>query len=246
MRCLLGIIFGCLVGPGMAARGSGPVSGLPALDWSVLSWPESRVAMRAVVPIVPAVEWKLPKAGRALGGPQSFHWKLCGMAAGWTFPEREWTLASPVGALGDAFLGCRQVKVTVLDPRVRVADYPDGHFGDWVRDGWLVTRRAGIRDEARIRQVFDLLLEAMIESAEPEELYFEESAPFDTFAEYRRLTKHAPDLIVEFIGVVPFRAEICLERQTVVFISATEWEPGQMDKAAVTALRELVQEAEGP
>ncbi len=240
MRCLLGMIFVILAGPGVAARRTGPVSGLPALDWSVLSWPESRVAVQTVVPNAPVVEWMLPKTGGALGGPESFHWKLCGMAAGWTFPERAWTLASPVGALGDAFLGCRQVKVTVLDPRVRVADYPDGHFGDWVRDGWLVTRRVGIRDEARIRQVFDLLLEATIESAEPEALYFEEAAPLDTYEEYRRLTKHAPDLIVEFIGVAPFRAEICFEQQTVVFISATEWEPGLLDKAAVTALREFV------
>lgn len=227
----------------MAARGSGPVSGLPALDWSVLSWPESRTVMRAAVPNAPAVEWKLPKMSGGLGGPHGFHWKLCGMAAGWTFPERAWTLASPVGALGDAYLGCRQVKVTVLDPRVRVADYPGGHFGEWVRDGWLVTRRVGIRDEARIRQVFDLLLEATLESAEPEELYFEETASLDSFEEYRRQAKHAPDLIVEFIGPVPFRAEICLERQIVMFISATEWEPGQLDKAAATALRELVRGA---
>lgn len=243
VRCLLGIIFVCLAGPGVAARRSGPVSGLPALDWSGLSWLESRMAVHAVVPNAPVVEWRLPKAGGALGGPQSFHWKLCGMAAGWTFPERAWTLASPVGALGDAFLGCRQVKVTVLDPRVQVADYPDGHFGDWVREGWLVTQRVGIRDEARIRQVFDLLLEATIETAEPEELYFEESAPLGTLEEYRQQTRHAPDLIVEFIGVVPFRAEISLEQQTVVFISATEWEPGRLDAATATALRNLIQEA---
>lgn len=224
----------------MAARRTGPVSGLPALDWTVLSWPQSRIVLRAVAPMAPAVEWQLPKAGGSWRGPHSIYWKLCGMAVGWTFPERGWTLASPVGALGDAYLGCRQVKVTVLDPRVQVADYPDGHFGDWVRDGWLVTQRVGIRDEARIRQVFDLLLEATIETADPEELYFEESESLDTLAEYRRLTRHAPDLIVEFIGVVPFRAEICLERQTVVFISASEWELGRLDAAAVAALREVV------
>ncbi len=240
MRCLLGMIFASLVGSVMAARESGSVSGLPALDWSVLSWPESRVAMQGVVLNAPAVEWKLPRVAGSMGGPHGFHWKLCGMAAGWTFPKRAWTLASPVGALGDAFLGCRQVKVTVLDPRVQVADYPEGHFGGWVRDGWLVTRRVGIRDEARIRQVFDLLLEATIETADPEELYLEEVEPLGSFAEYRRLTNHAPDLIVEFIGVVPFRAEVCLERQAVVFISAIEWEPGQLDAAAVTALQELV------
>lgn len=246
MQCLLGLIFASLAGSGMAARRTGPASGLPALDWSVLSWPESRIVLRAVVPITPAVEWQLPKGQVVLGRSVPLHWKLCGMVAGWTFPERAWTLASPVGALGDAFLGCRQVKVTVLDPRVRVADYPDGHFGEWVRDGWLVTRRVAIRDEARIRQIFDLLLEATIETSEPEELYFEEASSLGTFEEYRRRARHAPDLIVEFIGAVLFRAEICFERQTVVFISATEWEPGQLDVVAETALRKLVHEPEEP
>ncbi len=239
---LMGMIFVVLAGAVVGGEGRGLGARLPGLELKLPAWPGLDPIGPVVRPVALAVEWKLPESGGVLGGPHAFHWKLCGMAAGWTFPVRAWTLASPVGALGDAYLGCRQVKVTVLDPRVRVADYPDGHFGEWVRDGWLVTRRVGIRDEARIRRVFDLLLEATIETAEPEELYFEETAPLDTFEDYRRQAKHAPDFIVEFIGIVPFRAEICLERQTVVFISATEWEPGQLDKNAVAALRELVRE----
>jgi hypothetical protein len=74
------------------------------------------------------------------------------------FPKNKWLLPmDPLSVLEPSYLGASSIEAGILGPSVRVEDYPAGRFGDFIRDGYLMTDKGESSDEGDMREVFSAL-----------------------------------------------------------------------------------------
>ena len=157
------------------------------------------------------------------------------------WPVRESKLADPVAALGTAYLKCRAIKVSLLEPLVPVADYPKGYFGDWVEDGVLVRARHEFADEDRMRQLFALLAESVTGSEDEDNLpWLGEAALDESAGDYRREAGFVSEWSIEFVGEVPLRLEFDLEARRLLVEAGDRWDSYELDRPRADALGKFI------
>lgn len=153
---------------------------------------------------------------------------------------RESTLPDPVAAIAAAYLQSRSVRAALLDPDFPVADYREGYFGSWVQDGLLVKERAEFTDEATIRRVFTLLVEAIGEPDDLVDWWVKEPGARFTLNDFRRNLGFVPDLVFEFVGGGPLRVEFNLRQERLLIQAGDRWEVHALDRWSAAALTGLL------
>ena len=133
------------------------------------------------------------------------------------------------------------IKASLLDRRVLATHYPEGHFGEWIHEGVLVTNRIKIADQTRMGLVFSLLAEAIDGSDYlSEEVWLESGQPDISVGDYRRSSGFVPDLVVDMAGDSSVRVEIDLIQERILVQSGADWESYVMDRLSAAALKELL------
>lgn len=194
----------------------------------------------AVQPVIRVQPLPLPRVGLWCGFGRPLQGReMCG---GVIIPDfQQFRLKDPVGEIGVAYLKSRSVKATRFDSEFRVSDHPDGHFGSWVQDGLLVTERMEFTDEATLRQVFALLVEAIGEpDDEPYDWWLEAPGPKMSPADFRQHSGFVPELSFEFVGEVPLRVEFNLRQRRLLIQAADRWGVYALDRWSAAALRDLL------
>lgn len=194
-----------------------------------------------------AVTIKAPvRPGVAMGGGfrqqrGPYFTQLCG---GWGSSyvdvlPRESKLADPVRAMGAAYRQCRAIAVGMLEPGVRVAEYPEGYFGDLVSEGVLRVTRFDVSDEAELGRLFALLVGSL---GEPDEPYLWPDGPMGgtSLGEIRQESGFVPDLTFEFVGELPVRVEVSKAQQRVLVLAGGKWDVYQTNSWAVGAFEQFL------
>ena len=188
------------------------------------------------------VEWKTGAGGGFCGGVQP-RWYLhgCGGMAGLLkLPERESRLADPLAVLGGAYLKCRAIRVSLLATAVHVVDYPDGYFGDWVQDGFLVRAREDVSGENRMRDLFLLLAQCVTAPQDTDEYWINETAFDESAADYRHDAGFASEWTIEFVGEAPLRLDLDARGGRLLLEAGDRWDSYELDATRARQLQELL------
>ncbi|HWA24747.1 MAG TPA: hypothetical protein VG734_03660, partial [Lacunisphaera sp.] len=162
-------------------------------------------------------------------------------------PPRPSKLAAPIPTLAEAYLKCRGITTSLLEPEVDLDGYPAGYFGDWAQDGLLAVDRAELTDESEMMQLFELLAEAIGDAENSDENWITgetPNPPVPSPGECRRILRFLPDLAVNFVGPVPLRVELSLAQGRVLLRAGDKWDIYSLDRQGAKALKKLLRWAE--
>jgi hypothetical protein len=157
-----------------------------------------------------------------------------------SIPEKVNRNFDPIGLLGAAFRSCQSVSAVRLDLHVDVGSYGEGHFGNWARDGRLVTGRVELTDELLLRQAFLLLVEALGEADDADEYCFGDAAPEATISDHRRDTDFRPEVFLIFSGTDPLYVEMSLSQMRMLIRAGDKWETYVLDRWGADALKDFL------
>jgi len=222
------------------------------------------------VPVFPAISvklvpefsvakyWRSPKLGQLQPSPSGFfdaardrgvrYWGVhpCGtMSFRLSLPE--YTMEDMAPVITAAYRTARFVTVETFATIVSVDTYPEGHFGDLVRDGMLVMDRTDMTKEEQLAGLFAVLMEAINTPQAPsDEIWLEMPEDYAPHVDqYRREPGFVPDLAFNFAGEVPLRGELSLEQGRLLLVSGNHWASYELDYATTRRLVELLAEALG-
>ena len=146
----------------------------------------------------------------------------------------------PILILAAGYLRCQRIDISVLDPRVPVAFYPSGHFGDYVYENVLITDRLELSDEMMLRQLFFLMVESAAAVDEDWSVWPGEAQTEMKVSDFRDETGFVPEMLIELVGETVVRMEMNFTRQQVLIQSGDLWETYTLDPGSAAALKEMV------
>jgi hypothetical protein len=234
---LAGLLVALLAGPTLSAEISPRRAVIMPLKLEL-----PRIPVTFSEPFYPlqSVQWNTEGRGAPGGSSRNRGvYMLCGGFTGvMKFPERETKLTDQLATLGDAYLKCRTARVCQLALAVRASDYPEGWFGDWVQDGFMVHRREDLSED-RLRALFALLAECV--TAPQEEVYwFDEREPEESAAGYRREAQFASEWTIEFIGGAPLRLDLDPRDNRLLVEAGDRWDSYELDATRARQLQEML------
>ena len=236
----LGLLLAVVIGGVSPAAAKPRRSALPALKFEVPLAP-------FILPATRPTEVAIRPPGR-LGVSGGFTCRqsgfrssaLCGGVYFGSDSERESRLVDPVAALGAAYRKCRAITADVLETRVAVEQYPEGYFGDAVSEGMLRVERREFADEARLRELFALLVEAIGGRDDLFEFWPDGPVGGTSLRDIRWETGFVPDQAFEFAGELPVRVEVSFAQQRVLVRAGDKWDIYALDRPGAVALREFL------
>lgn len=183
-----------------------------------------------------------PRYSRWKWGFANDYWAGCGFGTEnrFNFERRPMKLPDdPTLILGAGYLKCERIDISILEPRVHVESYPTGYFGDHVYENVLIEKRVEFSDEAVLRQLFFLMVEAATGVDDNWSFLLDDMNADLNVADFRKATGFIPELLIEFVGETNVRVEMNLNRRRVLILSGDRWEVYELHSKSAAAVENI-------
>ncbi len=209
-------------------------------------WIQERL-QKSTPPTEPPSAWKAkiriePHPLKADPDKRRAFWITCGggFSNRFVFEQRATKLPDdPTLILASGYRSCQRMDIFILEPRVPVAFYPTGYFGDYVYENILVKDRMELFDETLLRQLFLLIAEGAIAVNDLEAYWFDEPQLVQV-TDFRKESHFIPELVIEMVSPDEVRIELDFTHEKILIQKADRWESYLLDPGAAAAIRKIV------